>query len=191
MQSEAETRKHFVPAEHPAAQSTCPAAMWMSTSPGNHAHLRDKRVKTAGTRYTHFTQSTVTLLSSAADAAAPSLTALNVWPFPNRSAHLTLPWEVGKVENASLILNCDTVEHNESQQWQAVTLSGMHAKYAATLASQARKKRHFLRWEIYWNANRPRQVLLVLWGRIPRRNFLIVCSPDPFNRSKESTDMSK
>jgi len=44
------------------------------------------------------------------------------------------------------------MEDNESQQWQAVTLSGMHAKYAATLTSQARKQRHFLRWETYWNA---------------------------------------
>lgn len=96
-------------------------------------------------RNSHFTRSTVTLLLSAADAAAPCLAALNVWPFPSGSAHLALPGEVEKVENASLILHCARVEHNESQQWQAVTFSGMHAKYAATLTRQAGKQRHFLR----------------------------------------------
>lgn len=34
-----------MPSEHPSVQSTCPAAMW--TRPGNHAHLRDKCVKTS------------------------------------------------------------------------------------------------------------------------------------------------
>lgn len=146
-----------MPPEHPAARSTC----------GPHAQQRCRQVLVIG----HTSEISVWRLSRTwipefhtehchslvvcCRCCCSLLDSTECLTLPKRLCTFDPSWEVEKVENASLIPNCETVEHNESQQWQAVTFSGMHAKYAATLTSQARKQRHFLRWEIYWNANRP------------------------------------
>lgn len=74
-----------------------------------------------------FARRALPLSCSAADAAAPSLIALSVWPFPNGSAHLTLPWEVEKVENPSLIPHCAL---RDGAQWVSA-MAGSDFKWYA------------------------------------------------------------